>query len=114
MGLKKGLLEGIDFQRYFRDEVLSYLTWEPHSTLGKEQAVGSFYINTGGRSRGLFNLIVTHDNRTNTIMYKQHQFMTTLHWGSAIASIRDPALLGRTFHLYRDRMHPTKFLIDID
>jgi hypothetical protein len=116
MGLKRGRLpKEVNFRRYFRDNVLAALPWATHpKEAGKETTTGRFTFVIRGVNKGTLALSITHDNRTNTVMYQQNQFMTTLHWGQARALVADAGLLERTLTLYRGAADPTRFLIEID
>lgn len=115
MGMKKGLMEdAIDHRHYFYDVVFNQLEWRDSRTLGKLDASASFHLVIKGVDRGRYFLIVNHDTRTDTPSYRQHNFMTQLHWGEVLPIIRDQDLLGRTMRLSRSIANATEFLIQID
>ncbi len=111
---KKGSNE-INQRTYFRSEVFDKLNWRPDlNTKGKELAEGMFQIVIRGIDYGLHKLIVTNDNRTHTVSYKQRQPMSAVRWGEARSLIARDDLLERTMRLYRDPDDEGVFVIDID
>lgn len=114
MLFKKGN-SNIDQQTYFRIEVFNHLAWRPDPrTVGKELAEANFQIIIRSVDFGVYRLTVTHDTRTNTRSYKQHQPMSALRWGAARQLIARDDLLDRTMRLYRDNMNTDSFVIEID
>ena len=102
--LGKGLMEDIDFQSYFRDIVFSELTWSTDlfsrsNYLERAHIVAEIVIKH--YSYGTFSLEVTHDPRTNTESYRQHNVMTKIKWGDARPLISKRDLLDRTLKLYK-------------
>ena len=111
MGLVKGQMEGIDSQKYFRNEVFSGLSWQTRSK-SLEHATASFEIVIAGVSHGYYNLQIKHNPREDTETYRQGNYMTSIRWGSATELIADESLLRRTLNLYR--IDSKNFLINID
>ena len=111
ISLGKGRMEGIDFQKYFRNEVFLELSWQTDSK-SLERATASFEIVIAGVSHGDYELQIKHNPRENTTTYSQGNSMTSISWGSAKELIADESLLGRTLNLYR--IDPKNFLINID
>ena len=111
MSLGKGQMEGMDFQKYFRNEVFSGLSWRTHSE-SLERATASFEIVIAGVSHGYYDLQIKHNPREDTKTYRQGNYMTSIKWGSAKELIADENLLRRTLSLYR--IDPKNFLINID
>ncbi|MFQ5452391.1 MAG: phospholipase D family protein, partial [Candidatus Paceibacterota bacterium] len=110
-----GLMEGIDFQHYFRDVVFSELAWntDPGSRSPYlERARINAEIVIKNISYAVYNLEVTHDPRTNTPSYEQRNVMTKIKWGDARPLIARRDLLDRTLKLYRK--NSTEFEIVID
>ncbi|WP_097458976.1 phospholipase D family protein [Mangrovitalea sediminis] len=115
MGLKKGLMTGIDHRHYFRDEVFNELEWHTHSKKSYiEQAHANFRIIIAGINMGTYELLISHKTDTQSESYRQKNFMTQIHWGTAISIIADDSLLKRSLFLYKAE-HPTiSYEIEID
>ena len=110
-----GAMVSIDFQHYFRDVVFSSLPWsiDPASRSSYlERARIDAEIIIKNISYGVFNLEVTHDPRTNTRSFEQHNVMTKIKWGDARSLIAKRDLLGRALKLYKKES--TNFVIVID
>ncbi len=115
IGLKQDALDGFDYQTHFRNNIFSGLKWAPTAKEPlKEESKASFQLVIENMDYGVFELKLAHDNRTNTKSYKQLQFMTQLHWGSALLFIKRRDLLGRTLMLYKKDGKPPTYLIEID
>lgn len=116
MGLKRGQLPpDVDFQRYFRDDALAGLAWVPHpDQAGKEVATADISLVIRGINKGVFRVTITHDNRTNTTMYQQRNFMTAMSWGTAREHVAQENLIGSILRLYRSEAYPSRLLIEID
>jgi len=105
----------INQQTYFRVEVFDRLAWRTDPrTAGKELAEADFQIIIRSVDYGVHKLTVTHDTRTVTKSYRQHQPMSALRWGTARALIARDDLLDRTMRLYRDETRADTFVIEID
>lgn len=115
MGLKKGNWD-IDQRSYFRSKAFNKLAWKKFISRSKseqEETSADFDIRIQGVDRGIFNLKITHDPRTDTPSYKQNNMMTHLHWGKAKSIIADKNLLGSYMRLYIGVNNPKNFLIEI-
>lgn len=113
--LGQGLMHGIDFQTYFRNDVFAGLTWATVSSSANphlERAHIDAEIIIKGVSYGVFELEVTHDPRKNTPSFRQRNVMTKIKWGPARQLIAKRDLLGRTLRLYKKS--DTDFTIVID
>ena len=113
----KGATDGIDQRHYFRDQVFAELDWQFDSqsrTKHFERAKGRFRLVICDIDYGVFTLRLSHNSRTDTKSYQQHNSMTHLHWGEARQLIAQEDLLGRTMYLYNDRMDRGLFVIEID
>lgn len=104
INLVAGLMTGINFQTYFRNNVFVSEIWgtdagsrAPHL----ERCHVNFEIVINGVTLGNYNLEVTHDPRTNTSSYIQRNAMTKLKWGSALTLVQDRSLLGLTLKIYK-------------
>lgn len=114
INLDKGLLpESVDHRHYFRDDVFSALTWKSRSRT-VDEASATFRLIVKGVNHGEFNLSIRHTNSTTSRAYKQHNAMTRLSWGTMRKHVAWPALIGRTLSLYRDKVDPTRFILEID
>ena len=111
MSLGKGQVEGIDFQKYFRNEVFSELSWKTDSS-GLEKATANFEIIVAEVSYGHYDLQIKHNPSEDTKTYEQRNSMTSISWGNAKNLVANESLLGRTLYLYK--MDSKNFLIDID
>lgn len=116
MGFKKGRLSEIDQRHYFRDVIFGALTWSPDTNPKKshiERAEAEFNLQIKGVNFGVFKLRLSHNSKTDTKTYKQSNWMTQIHWGSAMHLVAHRDLLGRTLQLFV-REKGTSFTIHID
>ncbi|HKS26350.1 MAG TPA: hypothetical protein VJS44_00960 [Pyrinomonadaceae bacterium] len=114
MNLDKGLLlKEVDHRHYFRDIVFSALTWKSRSKT-VDEACAKFRLIVKGINHGEFNLSIHHTTSTTSPSYKQRNAMTRLSWGPMRKYINWPDLIGRTLSLYRDKIDPTRFILEID
>lgn len=105
MLFKKGKKRGVDQRHYFRDEVFSALTWTKDidaDTAHLERAKALFKIIIDGKDYGGFELIITHNPRTDTRSYKQKNSMTSISWGDAKKIIAKEELIGKSANLYKN------------
>jgi hypothetical protein len=116
VNLDKGLLaDDVDHRHYFRDEVFSTLVWAPTNATGKvEEAFAKFQLVIKGISYGEFDLRLGHTTSKTSKAYKQRNAMTRLSWGPMREFIARADLIGRTLALYRDKVDPTRFVLEID
>ncbi len=115
INLGQGLMEGIDFQHYFREKVFSDLNWStdprarsPHL----ERATINAEIVIKNISHGVYTLEVTHNPKTNTKSYRQGNTMTKIRWGEVRHLIAKCELLDSTLRLFKK--NSTDFVIVID
>lgn len=114
MNLDKGLLpEDVDHRHYFRNNVFSALTWRSRSTT-VDEASAKFRLIVKGINHGEFDLSIRHTTSTTSPAYIQHNAMTRLSWGPMRKHVAWPDLIGRTLSLYRDKVDPTRFILEID
>jgi HKD family nuclease len=114
VNLDKGLLpEAVDHRSYFRDDVFPALTWTTRSTT-VDEAFAKFQLVLKGISYGEFDLAIRHTTSTDTAAYLQRNAMTRLSWGPMHEYIARPNHIGRTLALYRDKVDPTFFVLEID
>lgn len=116
VNLDKGLLPAsVDHRHYFREEVFSGLVWAATSASGKvEEAFAKFQLVLKGISYGEFDARIGHTTGTTSKAYKQRNAMTRLSWGHMREYIARPDLIGRTLAMYRDKVDPTRFVLEID
>ena len=110
-----GLMEDVEFQHYFRDNIFSKLVWKTDPTSKSphlERTTIQAEIIIKSVSYGVFDLEVTHDPRTNTKSYQQRNVMTKIKWGETRSLIAKKDLLDRTLRLYKK--NSTAFSIVID
>lgn len=113
----KGAMDNIDQRHYFRDDVFASLDWHPDTTVGKEhmeRAEAQFRLVIRDVDYGIFTLRLSHNTRTDTVAYAQNNSMTQLHWGTVRPLVAQEDLLDRTMYLYRDKMAPDLFVLEID
>lgn len=114
VNLDKGLLpKAVDHRHYFRDDVFPGLTWASRSKT-VDEAFAKFQLVLKGISYGEFDLAIHHTNSTTSAAYKQRNAMTRLSWGPMRDYVARPDLIGRTLVLYRDKVDPTRFVLEID
>lgn len=114
VNLDKGLLpEEVDHRHYFRDEVFSNLAWARRSKT-VDETVAKFQLVIKGINYGEFDLVIRHTTSTTSETYKQRNAMTRLSWGPMRQYIAQPDLIDRTLSLYRDKVDPKRFALEID
>jgi HKD family nuclease len=114
INLDKGLMpETVDHRPYFRNNVFSALTWTQRSAT-VDEAFAKFQLVLKGISYGEFDLAIRHTTSTTSAAYLQNNAMTRLSWGPMREYIARPDLIGRTLALYRDKVDPTRFVLEID
>lgn len=114
VNLDKGLLpEEVDHRHYFRDDVFPHLAWTVRSAT-VDEAFAKFQLVLKGISYGEYDLAIRHSNSKTTETYKQHNAMTRLSWGPMREFVARPDLIGRTLALYRDKVDPKRFVLEID
>jgi hypothetical protein len=115
INLDKGLLEeAVDQRHYFRDEVFENLAWTPTRRGSVEEAYAKFQLVLKGVSYGEFDLRIGHSTDTTSRTYLQSNAMTRLSWGPMREYIAREDLIRRTLTLYRDKVDPTRFVLEID
>lgn len=114
VNLDKGLLpEEVDHRHYFRDDVFPHLVWVVRS-ITVDEAFAKFQLVLKGISYGEFDLAIRHTNSITSTAYKQRNAMTRLSWGPMREFVARPDLIGRTLALYRDKVDPKRFVLEID
>lgn len=114
VNLDKGLLpEEVDHRHYFRDDVFPHLVWAKRS-ITVDEAFAKFQLVLKGISYGEYDLAIRHTTSTTSKAYKQKNAMTRLSWGPMREFVARPDLIGRTLALYRDRVDPKRFVLEID
>ncbi len=114
VNLDKGLLpEEVDHRHYFRDDVFPHLAWVSRSTT-VDETYAKFQLVLKGISYGEFDLPIRHTTGTTSKAYKQKNAMTRLSWGPMREYVARPDLIGRTLALYRDKVDPARFVLEVD
>jgi hypothetical protein len=114
VNLDKGLLpDAVDHRPYFRDDVFPALAWTRRSAR-VDEAFANFQLVLKGISYGEFHLAIRHTTSTKSAAYLQRNAMTRLSWGPMHEYIARPDLIGRSMALYRDKVDPRRFVIEID
>ena len=114
MLFKKGQNEDIDQRHFFRDEIFDSLDWQndPRKKSSHlERAIAAFKIIVEGEEKGIFELKITHNSRTDTETYKQRNSMTSISWGEAKAVIAKEELIGKTVKLFKGIDAEDKFVL---
>lgn len=104
MLFKKGKNTRIDQRHFFRNEVFNNLDWQndPRKNLSHlERAKATFKIMVEGEDKGVFELKLTHNSRTDTKTYQQKNSMTAISWGEAKAIIAQKELINKTVKLFK-------------
>ncbi len=117
MGFTKGRLHPIDQRHYFRDVVFKDLNWEYDTTPGRghlERAEAEFLVVIKNVNYGVYVMSLTHDSRTDSRAYRQHNITTHLHWGNVKPLVSREDLLGRTMFLYLTTLGSGRFVLEID
>lgn len=114
VNLDKGLLpEDVDHRHYFRNDVFPHLAWTARSK-AVDEAYTKFQLVKKGISHGEFDLAIRHTTSITSKAYKQRNAMTRLSWGPMREYVARPDLIGRNLTLYRDKVDPTRFVLEID
>ncbi len=114
VNLDKGLLpENVDHRHYFRDDVFPHLLWSTRTDT-VDEAFAKFQLVLKGISYGEFDLAIRHTNSTDSKAYKQKNAMTRLSWGPMREYVARPDLINRTLTIYRDKVDPKRFVLEID
>lgn len=114
VNLDAGLLpDTIDHRHYFRDEIFANLAWTRRSVT-VDEAFAKFQLVLKGISYGEFELPIRHTTSKTSKAYKQHNAMTRLSWGPTREFVARPDFIGRTLALYRDKVDPKRFVLEID
>jgi len=76
-------------------------------------------INDGGVEMSMggtfsVNCLPSTPYSTTSESYKQRNAMTRLSWGPMREYVASPDLIGRTLALYRDKVDPARFVLEID
>jgi hypothetical protein len=114
VNLDKGLLpETVDHRDYFRKQVFSSLAWTRRGAT-VDEAFAKFQLVIKGISYGEFDLAIRHTTSTTSEAYLQRNAMTRLSWGPMREFVAKENLIGRTLALYRDKVDPKRFVLEID
>ncbi|MCH5157083.1 MAG: phospholipase D family protein [Clostridiales bacterium] len=88
MLLKKGdTTQDIDSRSYFREIVFARENWTRDTapdTAHMERCFCNFRIIIKGVDYGIYRLQLSHNSRTDTRAYEQHNSMTQIHWGTDV------------------------------
>lgn len=112
MLFKKGKNKDIDQRHFFREEVFKALDWQndfkrPHL----ERVKANFKFIVEGDNKGVFELQLTHNTRTDTATYRQKNSMTQISWGEAKALIAKQEFIGKTVKLYKGNDKLNQFVL---
>lgn len=111
--LDQGLLpKGIDFQTYFREEVFSALDWQ-HRSATVDEAYVKCQLVLKGISYGDFHVPISYTTSKEKTQ-RQRNALTRLRWGPMRENIARDDLIDRTLALYRDKVDPKNFVLEID
>ncbi len=117
MLFKKGKNKDIDQRHFFRDEIFSSLNWQNDSRKKLshlERTTTKFSVIVEGKEKGIFELKLTHNSKTDTTTYKQKNSMTSISWGEAKEFIAKKDLIGKTVKLYQQSGTDDQFVLVFD
>lgn len=119
MLLKKGdATQDIDPRSYFREHVFVHAAWAPDPQPGKahlERCHARFRVVVKGIDYGVHDLQLTHNTRTDTAAYLQHNSMTQIHWGPDVrALVAREDLLDCFLSLYAPEEGDNVFTVVLD
>ncbi|HDR8952686.1 phospholipase D family protein [Burkholderia vietnamiensis] len=117
IGLKKGLMDGINPRHYFRDVVFAGLDWvtdKPKTFPHLELAEATFEVIIKNVNYGSFVLKIRHNTDKESTTYKQGNEVTHLRWGDILPLIKREDLFQRTLRIYRKESVPPTFVLEID
>ena len=100
MYLKKGNFKFIDQRNYFRNDVFKCEDWKKESDK-KEICICKFRFIIKNCDCGIYDLLISHDPRTDTPTYNQNNSVTSIHWGDAKSIVAKEELKGLIFRLYQ-------------
>lgn len=115
ISLTQGNTKGIDQKTYFRENLFSELDWIFDTKKGKEhyeRAVSTFRIVIMNVDYGTYQLVVSHNTKTDSANFLENNYTTHLSWGEAKNLIRDRELIGKTLFLLKNK-ETGEFIIDI-
>jgi HKD family nuclease len=113
----KGRMDNIDQRYYFRNEIFNAVNWQTDPNPSKkhwERGEANFRLVIKNIDYGIFRLRLSHNTDESSRTYEQRNSTTQIHWGETAKLLRHDDLLGRTMYLYRDKLHPSNFVIEID
>lgn len=91
MLFKKGdTAQNIDPRSYFRETVFAHENWVHDTnpaTAHMERCTCDFRIIINGVDYGIHKLRLSHNSRTDTAAYAQHNSMTQIHWGPDVKDL---------------------------
>lgn len=99
MYLKKGNFKSIDQRTYFRNNIFKDEKWTKESDK-KEICRCKFRFMIKNCNYGTYDLIISHDPRTDTKTFMQNNSVTSIHWGQAKDIVAKEELRGLIFRLY--------------
>jgi len=114
MLFKKGKNKKIDQRHFFRDEVFNSLDWQNDRRKNLshlERLKATFKIIVEGKEKGVFELKLTHNSRTDTTTYKQKNSMTSISWGEAKGIVAKKQLIGKTVKLFEGIEMKNQFVL---
>lgn len=94
----------IDFRHYYREDAFSDLSWVNSTRRGSEhleEAIAKFEIMIDDVSKGIYDLKLSHNPKTDTTSYAQKNAMTKLKWGEAKDVIANSDYLGKRMTISR-------------
>lgn len=119
MLFKKGdASQDIDPRSFFRETVFAQEEWRNDTTPATahmERCFCDFDIIIKGIDYGVHRLQLSHNSRTDTRAYEQHNSMTQIHWGSTVKTlIAHEDLLGCILYLYAPQAGSTVYTLIFD
>lgn len=119
MLFKKGdATQRIDPRSYFREVVFANENWihdTAPATVHMERCFCNFHIIIKGIDYGIHRLRLSHNSRTDTRAYEQHNSMTQIHWGTTVKMlIAHEDLLDCILTLYAPEEGSTVYTLMFD
>lgn len=118
MLFKKGdAKQDIDPRSYFREVVFAEEDWvhdTAPATAHMERCSCCFRIIIKGVDYGIYSLQLSHNSKTDTKSYAQHNSMTQIHWGTAKPLIAHEDLLGCILTLYAPEIGSNVYTLIFD
>ena len=111
-----GAFEGIDQQKYFRDDVFAALAWAADDAPARkhlERAWADFRVVIKNLDYGEYRMKLTHNTLDTPAIRAARNSKTQLHWGEVKPLVARRDLLGSSLRLFRATADRTRFTLEI-